>query len=64
MASNLADFDVLTRRDEHTISVLSRRLAEPRPLLVPDLGHDIGDLPGLAAVVEHLFSPPREEGNR
>jgi anion-transporting ArsA/GET3 family ATPase len=64
MASNLADFDVLTRRDEHTISVLSRRLAEPRPLLVPDLGHDIGDLAGLAAVAEHLFSPPREEGNR
>jgi anion-transporting ArsA/GET3 family ATPase len=62
MASNLADFDVLTRRDQDTISDLSRRLAEPRPVLVPDLGHDIGDLAGLAAVAEHLFSPHREDG--
>jgi anion-transporting ArsA/GET3 family ATPase len=56
-ASNLADFDVLARRDRDTITNLSERLSEPYPLLVPDLGHDIQDLAGLARVTEHLFSP-------
>jgi anion-transporting ArsA/GET3 family ATPase len=60
LAANLADFDVLARRDRSTVASLSRRLGEPDPLLVPDLGHDIGDLAGLAAVAEHLLSPPLE----
>ena len=57
LATNLADFDVLARRDEDTIATLSLRLSEPHPLLVPDLGADVGDLAGLASVARHLFSP-------
>jgi anion-transporting ArsA/GET3 family ATPase len=60
-AANLADFDVLARRDRNTIANLSERLDEPDPLLVPDLGHDIQDLAGLAEVAEHLFSPAAEQ---
>jgi anion-transporting ArsA/GET3 family ATPase len=58
LAANLADFDVLARRDADTVATLSRRLAEPYPLLVPDLGADVSDLAGLAAVAGHLFAPP------
>jgi anion-transporting ArsA/GET3 family ATPase len=55
LAANLADFDVLARRDRDTIAGLSERLAEPAPLLVPDLGEDIQDLAGLARLSEHLL---------
>jgi anion-transporting ArsA/GET3 family ATPase len=55
LASNLADFDVLARRDRDTIARLSQRLAEPAPLLVPDLGDGIEDLAGLARLSEHLL---------
>jgi anion-transporting ArsA/GET3 family ATPase len=56
MAANLADFDVLARRDRDTIARLSGQLSEPHPLLVPDLGEDIQDLGGLARLAEHLFA--------
>jgi anion-transporting ArsA/GET3 family ATPase len=55
-ASNLADFDVLVRRDAATVAQLSARLAEPHPLLVPELDAEIGDLGGLARVAGHLFA--------
>ena len=55
VASNLADFDVLVRRDRETIAHLSRVLEEPEPLLVPHLDRDVQDLAGLARVAEHLF---------
>jgi anion-transporting ArsA/GET3 family ATPase len=55
-AANLADFDVLARRDRDTIARLCEALSEPSPLLVPHLDEDIGDLPGLARVTAHLFS--------
>jgi anion-transporting ArsA/GET3 family ATPase len=55
LAANLADFDVLARRDRDTIARLSERLAEPEPLLVPDLGEDVQDLAGLARLSEHLL---------
>src|SRR5256714_2561103 len=54
-AANLADFDVLARRDRETIASLSRALSEPVPLLVPNLDQDIGDLAGLARVAGYLF---------
>src|SRR5439155_23006911 len=55
VAANLADFDVLARRDSATIARLSEELQEHDPLLVPDLGEDVQDLAGLARVAEHLF---------
>ena len=55
-AANLADFDVLARRDRETIASLSRALSEPLPLLVPNLDEDIGDLAGLARVAAYLFA--------
>jgi anion-transporting ArsA/GET3 family ATPase len=54
-ASNLADFDVLVRRDAATVAQLSARLEERHPLLVPELDAEIGDLAGLARVGAHLF---------
>jgi hypothetical protein len=54
-AANLADFDVLVKRDRDTIARLSRELDEPDPLLVPHLDGDIHDLGGLALVAEHLL---------
>jgi anion-transporting ArsA/GET3 family ATPase len=54
-AANLADFDVLKRRDSDTIARLSAQLGERDPLLVPDLGEEVQDLAGLAAVAEYLF---------
>jgi anion-transporting ArsA/GET3 family ATPase len=56
VAHNLADFDLLVRRDEDTIEGLARALGEAHPVLVPDLGHDVQDLAGLARVAEHLLS--------
>jgi anion-transporting ArsA/GET3 family ATPase len=55
VAANLADFDVLARRDSDTIARLSERLGEHEPLLIPDLGNEVQDLAGLATVAEHLF---------
>jgi anion-transporting ArsA/GET3 family ATPase len=57
LAANLADFDVLARRDRGTIARLSQELEDPNPLLVPDLGHDVGDVDALAQVAGHLFAP-------
>jgi anion-transporting ArsA/GET3 family ATPase len=56
VASNLADFDVLARRDRESVAALSRALGEGDPLLVPYLDCDVQDLRGLAIVAEHLFS--------
>jgi anion-transporting ArsA/GET3 family ATPase len=55
VASNLADFDVLAKRDHETIARLSRELDEPQPIVVPHLDGDIQDLAGLARVAEHLL---------
>jgi anion-transporting ArsA/GET3 family ATPase len=56
MAGNLADFDVLARRDRDTVAALSSALGERDPLLVPYLDGDVQDLVGLATVAEVLFS--------
>jgi anion-transporting ArsA/GET3 family ATPase len=56
VAANLADFDVLARRDRETVARLSRELHEPNPILVPHLDEDVFDLAGLARLAESLFS--------
>ncbi len=55
VAGNLADFDVLARRDAATLSRLSEELGEPEPVQVPHLDGDVHDLAGLARVAAHLF---------
>ncbi|HEV2974296.1 MAG TPA: ArsA-related P-loop ATPase [Solirubrobacteraceae bacterium] len=55
VAANLADFDVLVRRDRATIERLEVELEEPRPVLVPYLDEDISDLAGLVVLAERLF---------
>ena len=56
MAGNLADFDVLARRDRATVERLSRELGDPNPILVPHLDGDVQDLAGLDRVARFLFS--------
>jgi anion-transporting ArsA/GET3 family ATPase len=55
-AGNLADFDVLVRRDRDTIARLRRELDEPNPVIVPHLDEDIQDLAGLARIAGYLFA--------
>jgi anion-transporting ArsA/GET3 family ATPase len=55
VAGNLADFDVLVRRDRETIARLSAQLEEPDPFLVPHLDEEVRDLAGLARLAAHLF---------
>ena len=56
VAHNLADFDVLARRDRDTIARLSQELEEPDPVIVPHLDQDIQDLAGLARIADYLFA--------
>lgn len=55
VAGNLADFDVLVRRDEQTVAELSAALGERTPILVPDLDEDVQDLLSLSRISEYLF---------
>jgi anion-transporting ArsA/GET3 family ATPase len=55
VASNLADFDVLARRDRESIETLASALNGSRPTVVPLLDEDVQDLAGLARVAEYLF---------
>jgi anion-transporting ArsA/GET3 family ATPase len=55
VAANLADFDVLARRDSATVKRLSGELKEPAPVVVPYLDEDIQDLTGLARIAGHLL---------
>jgi anion-transporting ArsA/GET3 family ATPase len=55
VASNLADFDVLARRDRATIDELSGAWAAQRPILVGHLDEDVQDLLGLSRIAERLF---------
>ncbi len=55
-ASNLADFDVLVRRDAHTVERLSAALQQPHPVRVAHLDEDVQDLVGLARVAELLLA--------
>jgi len=55
-AHNLADFDVLARRDRDTIAHLGRELEETDPVIVPYLDEEIQDLAGLARIADYLFA--------
>jgi anion-transporting ArsA/GET3 family ATPase len=55
VASNLADFDVLARRDRETIAGLSASIGGREPILVPHLDGEVQDLLGLARIAEHVL---------
>jgi anion-transporting ArsA/GET3 family ATPase len=56
VATNLADFDVLAKRDRETIAGLTHTLGEREPILVSHLDHEIQDLLGLSRIAEELFA--------
>jgi anion-transporting ArsA/GET3 family ATPase len=56
VAGNLADFDVLARRDAAAIAELREDVGEKQPVLVPQLDGEVQDLLGLSRVAEHLFA--------
>jgi anion-transporting ArsA/GET3 family ATPase len=56
LVDNLADFDVLARRDRASVQLLMRELGERHPLLVPQLDGDVQDLAGLEFIAGHLFA--------
>jgi anion-transporting ArsA/GET3 family ATPase len=56
VAGNLADFDLLAKRDRETITALSRTLREREPILVPHLDQEIQDLLGLSRIAKELFA--------
>jgi anion-transporting ArsA/GET3 family ATPase len=64
VASNLADFDVLVRRDRETIARLSEQLSEPDPILVPHLDEEVRDLASLGRLAAHLFDGQDEVKRR
>lgn len=55
VAQNLADFDVLARRDAATVTWLAGELDEPAPARVRQLDEDVHDLTGLARVARDLL---------
>jgi anion-transporting ArsA/GET3 family ATPase len=55
VASNLADFDGLARRDAATIAGVARDIGEREPIVVPHLDGEVQDLLGLSRVAEHLL---------
>jgi anion-transporting ArsA/GET3 family ATPase len=55
VAANLADFDVLVRRDQQTIARLSAVWRGHEPIVVAHLDEDVQDLLGLARIAEQLF---------
>jgi anion-transporting ArsA/GET3 family ATPase len=56
VAGNLADFDILARRDQESVAELSRALGEHDPVIVPYLDGDVQDLGGLHLVAKRLFA--------
>ena len=54
VASNLADFDVLVRRDRETVMELTELLDGGEPTLVGHLDEEVQDLLGLARIAEQL----------
>ena len=56
----LHDLRSLARRDADGLRRLSDEIDDDRPILVPQLGRDISDVAGLAAVCRFLFATGRE----
>lgn len=55
VAANLADFDVLARRDALSVKHLCETLQERDPILIPQLDREVCDLGGLQRVAQLLF---------
>jgi anion-transporting ArsA/GET3 family ATPase len=55
VAHNLADFDILARRDAGTVKRLAGELQEPAPVTIAQMDEDVHDLAGLARVAESLL---------
>jgi anion-transporting ArsA/GET3 family ATPase len=55
VAANLADFDLLAKRDREMIAGLADALDEREPILVPHLDQEIQDLLGLSRIAEKLL---------
>jgi anion-transporting ArsA/GET3 family ATPase len=55
LADNLADFDVLARRDRESVAELAQSLGDPHPIVVPHLDGDVQDLAGLAGIARILL---------
>jgi anion-transporting ArsA/GET3 family ATPase len=55
VARNLADFDVLARRDRETVAELLAAMGTAEPTLVPHLDREVQDLLGLAEVGRYLL---------
>jgi anion-transporting ArsA/GET3 family ATPase len=55
VAASVRDHQVLARRDARGLARLEAALGGPPFVRVPELGGELGDLKGLAGVVEHLF---------
>lgn len=54
IADNLAELEVLARRDRESVQLLARAIGERHPVLVPELEGEVQDLAGLARVASHL----------
>ena len=54
VAANLADVDVLVKRDEETIAALSELADGHPPVLVGHLDEEVQDLLGLSRIAEQL----------
>lgn len=55
VADNLADFDVLVRRDEQTIAHLRGAVGDRQPIPIPHLDEDVQDVDSLVKVAAHLL---------
>jgi anion-transporting ArsA/GET3 family ATPase len=55
VAGNLADFDVLAKRDHATVERLSKASGTRRAIVVAHLDEDVQNLLGLARIAEQLF---------
>jgi anion-transporting ArsA/GET3 family ATPase len=55
VVENLADFDVLAKRDEQSIAHLRGAIGDPEPVLIPHLDEDVQDVGSLAKVAAHLL---------
>jgi anion-transporting ArsA/GET3 family ATPase len=56
----LADLRALARRDAASIRRLPSALGDGRPILVPQMDLEVGDVAGLLGVQRYLFASPQE----
>lgn len=54
VAANLADYDVLARRDERSVAQLAEEVGDPAPTVIPQLDVEVADVESLSEVAAHL----------